>query len=203
MFELQLSFTDVVRTASALGASADQIPYVVARSLNDAVEEARSFLISSTWPTHVNARNRSFLKAALTTKDARATKGNLTAELYDKLDRGSLLLHAKGGTKSAKGGNLAIGGSNVKRTSRGVSAGQRPRGLKNSFKKGDVIYQRQMGGKGRKKKATGKLKLMYVLKPKATIKKDVPMYADFEKVVRRVLLYSMARNVKIAMSTRR
>ncbi|WP_461326188.1 hypothetical protein [Bradyrhizobium diazoefficiens] len=99
------------------------------------------------------------MNAALTTKGSRATKGDLTVEIYDKIGRANLFLHAKGGTRRAKGGNLSIPSSvNVQRTSGGaVRTQQQPKNLRNSFKRGRFIFQRQ----GRStRKAKGRIKLM-------------------------------------------
>ncbi|WP_204466157.1 hypothetical protein, partial [Bifidobacterium pullorum] len=70
----------------------------------------------------------------------------MEVEIYDKLDRGNLKLHATGGTRVGKaGGRLAIGGDRVPRGARGVPADMRPRNLKNAVVKGDAIYQRVKG----------------------------------------------------------
>ena len=55
----------------------------------------------------------------------------LQVEIYDKLGRANLMLHAKGGTRRAKGANIAIPSSvNVRRTGRGaVTRSQTPKGL--------------------------------------------------------------------------
>ncbi|MES2694179.1 MAG: hypothetical protein V4773_11955 [Verrucomicrobiota bacterium] len=192
--ELTFDFSELEKKARRIGASADQVPYALARSLNDAAEVTRSYLISSTWPSSVVVRNQSFLKAALTTKGARATKENQSVEIYDRLNRASLDEHAEGGVKTPRGDNLAIGGRNVRRGARGVVASQRPKVLKNAFRKGDVIYQRV--GKN-------KLKLMYVLKPSAKIKKDVPFHEDFARVMKSEIVKALPKNVAIAMRTAR
>eukprot|EP01037_Dinobryon_pediforme_P017840 gene17840-18068_t len=98
-------------------------------------------------------RNKGFIGAALRVDNA--SKRDLTVTITDaKMQgRGNLSLHADGGSKHAKS-VLAIPSVIVKR--------------------GDVIYQRI--GKGKSEK----LKLMYVLKPSAVIKKDVPFRSDFE-----------------------
>ncbi|KYK44737.1 hypothetical protein A1D31_36105 [Bradyrhizobium liaoningense] len=117
--EVDFDFSQIKQRAMDLGATADQIPYIMATTLNMAAENTRSYLIETTWPSSVTVRNRSFMDAALTTKGSRATKGDLTVEIYDKIGRANLFLHAKGGTRRAKGGNLSIPSSvNVQRTER-------------------------------------------------------------------------------------
>jgi hypothetical protein len=84
-------------------------------------------------------------------------------------DRSGESLHAKGGTRRAKGGNLSIPSSvNVQRTSGGaVRTQQQPKNLRNSFKRGRFIFQRQ----GRStRKAKGRIKLMYSLRPSVPIR---------------------------------
>lgn len=194
---LHINTDDMIAQAKRLGAVEDQLPYIMARTLNDAAEATRSFMISSVWPSSVTMRNRSFMQAALTTKDSRAQKGDLTVEIYDKLGRANLKLHAEGGTRVGHGGNIAIGSRNVTRGSRGVPKSQRPRALKNAFKKGDVILQRQ-GPKG-----ASRLRLMYVLRPTAQIKKDVPFYQAFRDHMLSGVANALPRNVALAMKTRR
>lgn len=190
----------LIGKALDLGAAADQIPYALARTLNDAAEHTRSFLIENTWPEHVYVRNQSFLQASLTTKDARATKGDLTVEIYDKLNRANLALHSRGGIRRAQSSFLAIGTTHnvaALRGPRGVPKSQRPRALTNAFRKGDVIYQRV------KRSGQERLRLMYVLKPQAQIKKDVPFLEDFANEMRQGILDNLAKNVAKAMATRR
>lgn len=195
MIEIELDGAALQKAAQDLGASIDQIPYALARTLNDAANDTRSFLIGTTWPSAVQVRNQSFMKASLTTKDARATKDDLSVTIYDKLGRGNLSLHARGGERLARGSVLAIGVTGaVTRSARGVPQSQRPRNLKNTFRKGDVLYQRLPGGK---------LKLVYVLKPQAKIKKDVQFYRDFQRVMNERVKANLAKNVALAMRTRR
>lgn len=99
---LGVDFSQIEQRALALGATADQMPYIMATTRNMAAENTRSYLIETTWPSSVTVRNRSFMKAALPTKGSRATKGDLTVEIYDKLGGANLALHAKGGTRRAR-----------------------------------------------------------------------------------------------------
>jgi hypothetical protein len=86
---VDFDFSQVARRAMDLGATADQIPYIMATTLNMAAENTRSYLIETTWPSSVTVRNRSFMNAALTSKHSRATKGDLTVEIYHKIGRAS------------------------------------------------------------------------------------------------------------------
>ena len=175
MFEFQFDMSALERAAQQVGGALDQVPYAISLALNESVKVARKHEVDDVWPQHVEIRNRGFLGAALRTEFA--TKRNLRVTVYDRLGRGHLTLHESGGMKRAKG-RLAIPSQQVRRTSRGVSTRQRPAALANSFRKGDVIYQRA-GPRGRK------LKLMYVLKTSAQVRAEVPFTAEFDAVMRR------------------
>lgn len=196
---LSFDFGDFERVAARMMAAADQIPFALAGSLNEASNLARRELIEQTWPSHMQVRNARFMAAALTTKGTRATKKNLRVEIYDRLGRGSLALHEQGGVKRPRGASLAIPSKSLQgsRNSKGIPAGLRPKALPQSFRKGDAIYQRT-GGKG---KSRG-LKLMYTLKPGARITADVPFHQDFETVMRREVGRAFGPRLWAAMATR-
>lgn len=195
MFALELDYSAVEKLSLSIGAAADQIPYAMALALNRSAEVTRNLLIKSTWPGHIKQRNQSFIAASLTTKDSRATKGSLSVEIYDKLDRGNLQKQAKGGTRSPRGGsNLAVPSSNITRGASGVPKRVLPRNLPTAVKKGDVLYARQK---------SGRLQLMYVLKSKTPIPKRVPFYEDFAASMSRELHRTLPLAIEKAMATRR
>jgi hypothetical protein len=194
MIGLDIDMEDVKRVAQSLHASADQIPYAMMIALNDATEVTRNFLIKHTWPTAIVQRNASFIAASLTTRDTRASKTNLSTEIYDKLDKGHLTEQAKGGVVSPRGRHIAVPiKGNVPRTARGVPKGMRPRNLPNGVRIKDAIYVREKG----------KLKLMYVLKPKVRIRARVPFYEDYVMIMRRELDHAVPRAFEKAMRTKR
>jgi hypothetical protein len=196
MIKLEIDFREVEHAALSVGAAADQIPYAMTLALNRAADVTRNFLIKATWPQHVQQRNNSFIAASLTTRDARAQKTSLSVELYDKLDRGNLQMHAKGGTRTPMGGAaLAVPSSQLPKTSRGIPQRLRPKTLgSNAVRKGDVLYQRDN---------RGRLRLLYVLKPQTKVPKQVPFYEDYERSMRAELQRLIPLAVKQAMSTRR
>lgn len=199
MLNLEFNFDEIEQTALSIGAAADQIPYAMMLAMNRAADVTRNFLIQATWPNHVQQRNNSFIAASLTTRDARATKTSMAVELYDKLDRGNLQMQAKGGQRSPQrgGASLAVPASNVPKGSRGVQASLRPKNLQPtaSFRKGDVLYA--------KDKRSGRLRLLYVLKPATKIPKRVPFYEDFAASMERELHRTIPLAVARAMATRR
>jgi hypothetical protein len=102
--------------------------------------------------------------------------------------------NAVGGTKHARG-SLAIPTKRVRRGAHGVVPSQRPKALARAVKKGNLIFQ----AVGRK----GKLALMYVLRPFAQIKKDVPFYEDFAASMQREIMKRFPDAIAKAMATRR
>lgn len=183
--------------AQGMGAALDQVPFALSMALNNAVEAARSDLINQTWPRHVTVRKSNFLNAALTTSGERATKNRLRVVLYDRLGRGSLKLHAEGGTKRPLGSRLAIPSSAVKRGSNGVVASQRPANLARKVVKKNLIFQASGRGKG------SKLTLMYKLARVAKIKNDVPFYEDFNAAMTARVRAEFPKALAKAMATRR
>jgi hypothetical protein len=199
MISLSFDLSAFERKAQEIGGAIDQIPFALSTALNEAAFNTRQVLVQQTWPSHMSVRNPSFIGAALRVE--KATKQTLAVAISDTGPAGgraNLSLHAKGGTKTARG-NLAIPDSKLKsrRTGRGVPKGLRPTALPNSFKRGDVIYQR-VGKKGR-----DGLKLMYTLKPSAPIRADVPFEQDFVASMRNVMRTAFPAAMARAMKSRK
>ncbi|KRR17814.1 hypothetical protein CQ14_37620 [Bradyrhizobium lablabi] len=88
----------------------------------------------------------------------------------------------------------------MQRTSGGaVRKQQQPKNLQNSFKRGRFIFQRQSRST---RKAKGRIKLVYSLRPSVPIQQDVPFYRDFAEVMRQEMSLNLAIAVIRAMSTR-
>lgn len=198
---------------------ADQIPFALANAMTSAAFKTKEALVAETWPQHVKVRNNRFLGKALRIQKARKTA--LRVAIFDNLDREFLVLHADGGLKVGRGGQLAIPERRVagKRNSKGVPAGLRPSNLPpskgsptGSFKVqgkkgGQVIYQRwgsyQKSGDRKKPGVDNRhRRLMYVLKPSAPIRADVPFEADFEHVMTAEIRRSFPIAMRNAMLTR-
>lgn len=178
MIDLKLDLRDFTRAADRLAARIDQVPYALARAMNDAARETRKRLISETWPQHVTQRNTGFIRAALSTEWA--TKYNLTVSIYDKLGRGNLALHADGGTRTAHGGRLAIPQDMIRRTSRGVSKAQTPRAIIARTPKRAL----RVTPTGIFIGEHGRLRLAYKLQPSNRMPKDVLFREDFKRFFR-------------------
>lgn len=199
---LKFDLSDFQRVARRLNGFADQIPFALSQALNDGAEMARKELIERTWPTHMNVRNKRFLGAALTLKGNRATKRNLRVAIVDQLGRSHLAEHGSGGTKSAKK-RLAIppsaGSGAVRRTSKGVSASQKPTAIiGNTPKRALRVTSRGIFvGEG------GKLNLRFAFTQAARIKPDVPFQADFERVMKREVAWAFGIRIVRAMPASR
>ena len=175
-----------------------QLPFALSQSMNDAAETTRQALITETWPNSVTVRNPSFLNAALTRRNAYATRDNLHVVIYDKLQRASLPLHADGGVKRPKGRALAIPLSGARRGGKGaIVRSDRPRNIAKAVVKDGVIYRET--GQGKRKR----LKPMYALKPTAKINKDVPFREDFARVMALALRESLPVRMARALATRK
>jgi hypothetical protein len=209
---LSLDLSDFERRARAIGGAIDQVPFALAGALNDALFKARDHLINQTWPHSVTVRNPGFIRAALNVE--KANKANLRGAVFDRLGRGSLKLHAQGGTKQARG-RLAIPSTLVKgqRTAKGVPRRLRPASAPNTFLKGDAVFQRigwQPKGAGKaKRRATSsptdkrRVQLLFTLKRAAQMRKDVPFIEDFNRVVINEVRRSFPIRMARAMASRR
>jgi hypothetical protein len=202
MIQLQLDTKDFIRAAASFGAAADQMAYIMMKTLNEAAEKTRTHLIENTWPQHVQVRNRRFMNAALTTRDAKASKTNLSVEIYDRLKRAKLELHARGGTRTGRG-RIAIPTARIDaaRGASGVPKRLLPANLKDAVRIGDNIFVKTKG-RGRKKSGQ-RLELAYSLRPSTRIPKSVPFHEDFARIMRANVLKAMPANVARAMATRK
>jgi hypothetical protein len=200
MLELRFNTFDFEMRARELEGAIDQVPYALALTLNRAAQNTRRVLIESTWPTHVQQRNSSFIGRALRTKWA--TKANLVVEIYDDLGRANLVLHAKGGVRVPHGGRsrLAIPpDGSVTRTGRGVRASQRPKAIiaKTPKRALRITSKGIFVGEG------GRLHLKYAFKQSAEVPRDVPFYDDFRSTMAIELRTSFAAAMARAMKGRR
>ena len=160
MFEIKFDFSQFERKATELQAAIDQVPFAASRALNQSLINVKRVIVAE-WPRYVTQRNASFISAALAMKFRKKT--DLRVELYDKLGRGNLAQHARGGISKPKKANqfaIPVNGA-VTRTARGLRTGQRPSNLKGAFVTSKGVFQRI----GRN------VQLMYVFKPQVTIKK--------------------------------
>jgi hypothetical protein len=192
--DLRIDFSAFERKAALIGGAVDQVPFALSRALNDAVKQTRQHLVQDVWPTAVQVRNRGFIGAALRMEFS--TKHKLEVSIYDRLGRAHLALHAKGGTKQARG-RLAIPTKRVARGASGVRRNQLPRNLKRAVVKGDMIFQATGRGKN------SRLLLMYALRKAAQIRKDVPFVEQFKATMMREAAQAFPERMVAAMKSRR
>lgn len=200
MFELRFGMAAFSVAAADVAAVAKQMPFALSRTLNTAAFATRDFLVKDTWPKHVTVRDPNFIRNALRVE--RSTKSNLvvavTTEGSTAGQRAHLKLHDTGGTKVGKG-RLALPDRKIlgRRSSKGMPKGLRPAALPNSFRKGDVIYQRVGGKKGKR------LRLMYTLKQTAPVRADVPFTSEFERTMRFEVVKAFPVEMAKALASRR
>jgi hypothetical protein len=180
-----------------MGAYRDQIPFVMSQLMNDSAFKTRQVLVNTTWPEHVNVRNKAFINAALHIN--KSTKHNLVVEIFDQIGRAHLKLHDTGGTKTAIHGGLAIPFQlHVPIGPQGVNPIDRPKAwIARTPKRALRITSR-----GFFVGQHGKLRLLYTLKPSAPIKADVPFSETFNYIFSANMRTSFVDTMERAMHTR-
>lgn len=174
------------------------VPKAARNALNDTAFSVRKFVVFTLYPrSFPNRRNRTFPRVAFRVT-SRATTGRLQSEVADRLDRYFLPLQIEGGMKLARGKWIAIPSRRIKRTQRGVAKAQRPGNLKSAFVadfgRGPAIWQEDKAGG---------LKLMYTLKPAASIRKAFPFFRLGYAKGRQVWPRHFDREVKHALNKAR
>lgn len=135
-----------------------------------------------------------------------AKKTDLSSEVRTQADW--LEMHEKGGTKTARGGSLAIPTENVRRNKRQIiPRAQRPRALKNTFvlntPKGRVLFQRFKRKVGTYNGKPTRIKALYALEPRARIRRQSTFHDPIEKVVRRDRGDNIRKGIARAFATMR
>jgi hypothetical protein len=201
MIGVKFDFSDFERKANELSAAADQIPYVLARSLNQAAEDARTVLIVQTWPKAVHVRNTTFMRALCAQRCGAFTPPRATSPSRSTIrcNRAQLQKHARGGTKTARGAHLAIPSSEIPIGSHGVRKSDRPAALiARTPKRALRITNRGVYvGKG------GRLHLKYALRRSVPIPADVPFESDFRAAMIDGVRTAFPIWIRKAMQTRR
>jgi hypothetical protein len=197
MLELRFNTFDFEMRARELDAAIDQVPYALALTLNRAAQNTRRVLIESTWPTHVQQRNSSFIGRALRTKWA--TKTNLVVEIYDDLGRAHLKLHARGGARVPRSRFAIAPDANALRKAHGIPKSQRPKAIiaKTPKRALRITSKGIFVGEG------GRLHLKYAFKQSTDQPRDVPFYDDFRSTMAIELRTSFAAAMARAMKGRR
>lgn len=135
-----------------------------------------------------------------------ARRDDLSAEVRTNADW--LELHEKGGTKTARGGSIAIPTENVRRNKRQIiPRAQRPGALrgKNTFviktAKGRVLFQRFKRKVGTYNGKPTRIKALYNLEPRASIRKQSTFFDPIDRVVKRRLDANIQVGLRKAFAT--
>jgi hypothetical protein len=200
VISIEIDPTPFLERTKELRAKADQLPFVLSRLLNNAAFNARRVLIETTWPSHVQVRNKAFLGAALRVDTS--TKTDLEVRIYDVLrNRGHLLEHAKGGVERPfRSRVFAIPApGRVRRTAHGVSQRDTPAAIIARTPKRAL----RVTSRGIFVGEAGRLHLIYSLKPQISQPQDVPFYDDFNYVMTNDMRTGFDEAMIAAMRTRR
>lgn len=191
------------RAAAGIGLIQDEVPFALANAMTRAAFKTKDALARDTWPKHVTVRNNNFLRASLDVEPALArdfrSGGTMKAEIFDALGHVDLKRLTLGGVKTGKSGpNIAIPTKRVQRTGSGaIRSNQKPRALKRTVRKGNLIFQAE--GKGK----NSKLRLMYAVRSRARIQPEVPFYSDFDRLYRAELYKAFPQAVRNVMKRNR
>ncbi|ANK81385.1 MAG: hypothetical protein TEF_11685 [Rhizobiales bacterium NRL2] len=162
-------------------------------------------MVNKSWPRAVVVRNKRFLGVAM--RVDKANKSTLTAVIYDRLKSRAISDQATGGTRKARGRNLAIPSTFVegKRGRRGVPKALRPRtqlGRKRTFVAKDANSGQLMILR-RKGRGRYPLQVLYVLENTAHIPKRWRPEEDAIITLRRDFARHFVKRWRQAMRTRR
>ena len=178
-----------------------QLPFAFAKPLNDTMKAVAKYTVNRTYPQSFATRNKQFFEQSMFKKKGVtwATKSRLSVTTQDQYDRGNLELHARGGTRFAKAGRIAIPTRYVKsrRTPRGAPTRLRPRTVVDSAKgylAEDTIYQRY-GARGANRRK------LYVLRRSVKLRRRFPFYEDAERITKKVSPQLFKRNFRKAVET--
>jgi len=180
-----------------------QLPFAFAKTLNETMKAVSKYTTARTYPQSFEARNKAFFEASMFKGNAVtwATKSRLSVVAEDRFDRGNLEHHARGGTRLAKAGWIAIPTRYVKsrRGGRGAPKRLRPRAVVDSAKgylAEDTIYQRY-GARGANRRK------LYILRRSVRMRKRFPFYEDAERITKKVSPQLFKRNFRKAIETAR
>lgn len=173
-----------------------QIPFATSQALNDQAFQIRNDTVKVLWPRSVNVKQRNFARVAF--RVGKSKKTNLTASVYDSLNRAFLPLQTKGGIKVPYSSthiaiptrNALTQGGRIKKAARLTD----PRLFKMKLKRGTPgLWTRTRKG----------LVLMYHLQPRAQVDKSFPFYEFADRSVRFKFEGYWDRRMRKAIATAR
>lgn len=198
--QIDLDFRQFRDKARQMGIFADdQLPFAIANTLNLAMlgpGGARDHIVQTTFPRSFDVHNRNFARAAFNVK--KASKADLSVELFDRLKRGHLEKHAGGGTKQARG-SLALPNWRQGRIAR-TASGSKPRPMKIKVKN-PTRALRVVKGKGIFVGEGGRLHALYWFRKQGRLEKRFPFYEEFARVAKRQVEHHFPQQIQRAIDT--
>lgn len=173
----------------------DQLPFAISRTLNDTMfKDTRPHIIGPTWSEAFVVRNRGLPRASMRVETA--SKGKLSAGVYDALGKADLQKHATGGGKTHSGTLAIPNRDRVKLHARGKKPWARE--LDKIIPKRAL---RVVPGKGIFVGEGGRLHLVYSFSESASLDKRFDFYEDFERVSLNGLRRRFPPNIQRAIAT--
>lgn len=175
MIAVDIDMREFTKKAHQMGIFAsDQLPFAIANTLNDTMfKDTRPQIIGPTWSAAFTVRNSGLPRASINVE--RASKGKLSAGIFDALGKADLAKHATGGAKTHSGTLAVPVRSKVKLHARGKTPWAKE--LERRFGQ-RAVRKTSKGlfvGKG------GRLHLFFAFTGGAHLDKRFRFYEDFER----------------------
>jgi hypothetical protein len=176
MIELKIDFSEVLQLADDLHVAADQVPFAVARTMNDELFKAREAVVTE-FQNKMNVRNPNFPSAVLRVQTA--SKQNLSGAIVEQSPSHILGDHDQGATREAAGHRFAVPSTEYakdKMTQRGLRQDARLHNILQRGKRavrivGNKVFIAKRGQKG--------LRYAFTLARSVQIKRDVDLTGAF------------------------
>ena len=111
-----------------------QLPFATSQAINDTLFKMRTQIVKRTYPASFDVRDNRFARQSFRVE--KSNKRSLEGKLFDQINRANLKLHAEGGIRRGRNGDIAIPTTFTKgkRGARGVRIPFRPKQVINSGK---------------------------------------------------------------------
>lgn len=177
MITIDLDLREFKKKAHQMGIFAnDQLPFAISNTLNETMfKDTRPQIIGPTWSNAFTVRNTGLARASMRVE--KASKGKLSAGVFDALGKADLQRHATGGAKTHSGTLAIPNRARVKLHARGKSPWARELDRKVPKRALRVIR-----GKGIFVGEGGRLHLVFSFSESASLDKRFAFYEDFTRV---------------------
>jgi hypothetical protein len=177
MITIDLDLREFTKKAHQMGIFAnDQLPFAISNTLNETMfKDTRPQIIGPTWSNAFTVRNTGLARASMRVE--KASKGKLSAGVFDALGKADLQRHATGGAKTHSGTLAIPNRARVKLHARGKSPWARELDRKVPKRALRVIR-----GKGIFVGEGGRLHLVFSFSESASLDKRFAFYEDFTRV---------------------